>query len=154
MERQQGSKRTYHQTRAATNRQREEEARKVKRRERTRERNKKYRSNKSAKNRTPKRQRQTSEAVVTQRENIEVAVLGSDVVGRNGLGGVTAPGIDVVGQNGIGGVMDPVDEGVLDPVVGLDSAGNQEPVPLVGDPVGGQVPEEELQRTTTHLMMR
>ena len=89
----------------------------------------------------PKRQRQTSEAVVTQRENIEVAVLGSDVVRQGGDGGSTTQGIGVVGRNGVGGVMDPFDEGVLDPVVGLDSAGNQESVPLAGCPIGEQVPK-------------
>ena len=113
MERQQGSKHTYHLTRAVANRQREAEARKEKRREQEREKRrkaykkKKHKSNESAKNCTPKRQRQTSEAVVTQRENIAVAVLGTDIVGRNGLEEVTAPGIYVVGRNGIGGVMDP-----------------------------------------------
>ena len=50
--------------------------------------------------------------------------------------------------------MDPVDEGVSDPVVGLDSAGNQESVPLAGDPVGGQVPERNFQRMITFLTMR
>ena len=86
MEHQQGSRRTYHRTQAAPNRQREAEARKEKRRKRNREANKKYRSNKAAKNRTQKRQRQTSEAVVTQCKNIEVAVLGSNVVGQVALG--------------------------------------------------------------------
>ena len=88
MEHQQGSKHTYHRTRAATNQQREEEARNEKRREKWKRANnkradkkKKHRSNKSARNCTPIRQRRTSEAVVTQRENIAVAVLGTDVVG-------------------------------------------------------------------------